>query len=152
MPISVAAAQIWPTPISPAPTGLTGHPVRSRYKHPDEPDALPPADAVVVAPATFNTVNKWALGISDTLALGLRNEAVGVGLPMVVVPWPNVALARYPVFGRSVATLREWGVSVILDPAGLSGVGDDPAVFPWDLLQAELPGLRRAVVHQPRTA
>jgi flavoprotein len=30
---------------------------------PDEPDELPAADAVVVAPATFNTVNKWAAGI-----------------------------------------------------------------------------------------
>ena len=58
---------------------LTGHPVRSQYKQPDEPDVLPPADAFVVAPATFNTINKWALGISDTLALGLLNEATGLG-------------------------------------------------------------------------
>lgn len=28
-------------------TQLTGHPVRSEYKHPDEPDILPPADAIV---------------------------------------------------------------------------------------------------------
>src|SRR4030081_855202 len=33
---------------------LTGHPVRVRYKHPDEPDVLPPADAFAIAPATFN--------------------------------------------------------------------------------------------------
>src|SRR6266851_4065684 len=97
--------------------GLTGHPVRVRYKHPDEPDVLPPADAFAVAPATFNTINKWAQGISDTLALGLLNEAIGLGLPILAVPWPNAALARHPVFGRSVATLREWGVQVILDPA-----------------------------------
>ncbi|MFI6500381.1 flavoprotein, partial [Nonomuraea typhae] len=29
---------------------------------------LPPADAVIVAPCTFNTINKWACGISDTFA------------------------------------------------------------------------------------
>jgi hypothetical protein len=29
----------------------TGHPVRSAYKQPDEPDVLPPADAFLVAPA-----------------------------------------------------------------------------------------------------
>src|SRR5690349_20773194 len=63
-------------------TKLTGHPVRVHYKHPDEPDALPPADAFVIAPATFNTINKLAGGISDTLALGLVNEAVGLGLPI----------------------------------------------------------------------
>lgn len=56
-------------------TDLTGHPVRHDYKQPEEPDVLPPADAMVVAPATFNTINKWAYGISDTLALGLLNEA-----------------------------------------------------------------------------
>jgi hypothetical protein len=35
---------------------------------------------VVVAPATFNTINKWALGIIDTLVLGILNEALGLGL------------------------------------------------------------------------
>ncbi len=39
---------------------LTGYPVRSEYKRPEEPDVLPRADAIVVFPATFNTVNKWA--------------------------------------------------------------------------------------------
>jgi phosphopantothenoylcysteine synthetase/decarboxylase len=124
---------------------LTGHPVRSQYKHPDEPDVLPPADAFVAAPATFNTINKWAQGISDTLALGLLNEAVGLGLPMVAVPWPNVALYRHPVFQRSVAALREWGVRVILDPGRLPRADVGPAMFPWEELRAELIDLRRAV-------
>lgn len=39
---------------------LTSHPVRSDYKMPDEADVLPPANAVVLAPATFNTINKWS--------------------------------------------------------------------------------------------
>ena len=56
---------------------LTGHPVRSQYKQPDDPDVLPPADAFVVAPGTFSTINRLALGISDTLALGLLNEGLG---------------------------------------------------------------------------
>lgn len=36
---------------------------------------VPPPDAFVVAPCTFNTLNKWAAGVSDTLVLGLLNEA-----------------------------------------------------------------------------
>jgi phosphopantothenoylcysteine synthetase/decarboxylase len=150
--VSFAQAQGWDVCVIATPDGTkfldaarladqTGHPVRSQYKQPDEPDVLPPADALVVAPATFNTINKWARGISDTLALGLLNEATGKGLPIAAVPWPNVALVRHPAFQRSIADLREWGVRVILDPARLPGVADPSAVFPWEELRAELAGL-----------
>jgi phosphopantothenoylcysteine synthetase/decarboxylase len=129
--------------------GLTGHPVRTRYKRPDEPDVLPPPDALVVAPATFNTINKWAQGISDTLALGLLNEAIGLGLPMIAAPWPNAALAAHPVFVRSIGALREWGVTLLFDPNRLppapareGAAVPPPTPFPWDELRALLPSLR----------
>ncbi len=117
---------------------LTGHPVRDRYKDPGDPDVLPPADAFVMAPATFNTINKLACGISDTLALGLVNEAVGLGLPIIAVPWPNTALARHPAFRRSLAELRDWGITIIFDPARLPPVAGDSPPFPWPRLRAEL--------------
>jgi phosphopantothenoylcysteine synthetase/decarboxylase len=120
---------------------LTGYPVRSDYKRPEDPDVLPPADAFAVAPATFNTINKWAHGTSDTLALGLLNEAVGLALPIVAVPWPNVALARHPVFARSIANLREWGITIILDHGRLPNPNSGEAgkgAFPWTGLHQEL--------------
>jgi phosphopantothenoylcysteine synthetase/decarboxylase len=127
---------------------LTGYPVRSDYKRPEEPDALPPADAFAVVPATFNTINKWAQGISDTLALGLLNEAIGLALPIVSIPWPNVALARHPVFARSVAALREWGVKVIIDydrlPDPNSGA-PGAVTFPWDDLHKEVQDMLTAL-------
>ncbi len=123
---------------------LTGHPVRVHYKQPDEQDVLPPADAFVIAPATFNTINKLAVGISDTLALGLVNEAVAMGLPVIAVPWPNAHLVRHPVFGRSVGALRAWGVTVILDPARLPRASEAPVAFPWEELRGELVKLRSA--------
>jgi phosphopantothenoylcysteine synthetase/decarboxylase len=130
---------------------LTGHPVRASYKDPDAPDILPPPTAFAAAPATFNTINKWAAGISDTLALGLLNEAIGLGLPIVTVPWPNAALARHPAFGRSVAFLRECGVNVILDEAHLPDGNNPGRVFPWEQLRAELARLRTgfAAGHTP---
>jgi len=82
----------------PALAELTGHPVRHRYKYPGDPDVLPNADAMVVAPATVNTINKWACGIADTLALGLLVEAVGSGVPLVAVPYTNRAMAAHPAF------------------------------------------------------
>jgi phosphopantothenoylcysteine synthetase/decarboxylase len=61
---------------------LTGDRVRAGFRMPGEPDELPAADAVVVAPATFNTVNKWAGGITDTFATGLLCEEPCVKPPV----------------------------------------------------------------------
>jgi phosphopantothenoylcysteine decarboxylase len=95
---------------------LTGHPVRSEYKNPGEPDVLPEADAVIVAPATVNTINKWAAGICDTLALGILVEAIGKKLPIVALPFTNRAHAAHPAFTENIAKLRSWGVTVLFDP------------------------------------
>lgn len=122
---------------------LTGHVVRVEYKQPDEPDVLPTPDAMAVAPATFNTINKWAHGSSDTLALGLLNEAIGLGLPIVAVPTPSVPLAKHPTFVESVARLRSWGVRVLFDPETyplpIPNMGAAAAtLFPWDALASEV--------------
>lgn len=95
---------------------LTGHPVRSQYKEPGEPDVLPEPQAVIVAPATVNTINKWAAGICDTLALGILVEAIGKRLPLVAVPFTNRAHAAHPAFAENVAKLRSWGVTVLFGP------------------------------------
>lgn len=105
----------------------TGHPIRSAYKLPGQPDVLPPADAVLVAPATSNTINKWAAGISDTLALGLITEAIGKRLPIVTLACLNEAQSAHPAFPRSVATLRAAGVDILLHDDAHS----TDAEFPW---------------------
>ena len=113
---------------------LTGYAVRDDYKNPNEPDVLPDAEAFVVAPANFNTVNKAAGGISDTLALGLINEAIGMGKPVILAPWPNQELVKHPAFPRSVELLSEVGVRFVLDrkalPLPASG-RPGAATFPW---------------------
>jgi len=95
---------------------LTGDRVRTGFRMPDEPDELPKADAVVVAPATFNTVNKWAAGITDTFAAGLLCELTGAGVPILAVPLLKAELARHLAFERSLETLRGMGVRILLDP------------------------------------
>jgi phosphopantothenoylcysteine synthetase/decarboxylase len=94
---------------------LTGDRVRTAFRMPDEPDELPAADAVVVAPATFNTMNKWAAGITDTFATGLLCELTGLGVPIVAVPLVKEALARHVAFGRSLEVLGGMGVRVLFD-------------------------------------
>jgi phosphopantothenoylcysteine synthetase/decarboxylase len=93
---------------------LTNYPVRSAYKRPEDPDVLPPADALLVYPATFNTLNKWALGITDTLAVGLLCEYT-VKVPILAIPMMSGDLAAHPAFARSLRLLRRYGVHVLYD-------------------------------------
>jgi phosphopantothenoylcysteine synthetase/decarboxylase len=114
----------------------TQHPVRCDYKRPGEADVLPPPDAIIVAPATFNTINKWAAGISDTLALGLLTEAIGKRLPIVAMPFLNEAQSQHPAFEHSVERLRRCGVTVLyggeMPPPHPPGTGQHRAsTFPW---------------------
>jgi hypothetical protein len=72
---------------------------------------LPPPDAIVVAPPTFNTINKWAAGISDT---------------------------QHPAFQDSIDRLRAAGVQPLYGPDVLElhepGTGSRRvAWFPWQL-------------------
>ncbi|MFI7707278.1 flavoprotein [Nonomuraea sp. NPDC049480] len=97
---------------APALERQTGRPVRSRYRKPSEPRP-PRADAIIVAPATYNTINKFARGIADTYALGVLAEAPGLGIPVVVLPCVNDALAVRIPFRRSVEDLRADGVRVL---------------------------------------
>jgi hypothetical protein len=65
---------------------LTGYDVRSEYRAADEAKSLPDADAIAVAPATFNTVNKFRAGIADNMAVGVLCECLRAGVPIVLRP------------------------------------------------------------------
>jgi phosphopantothenoylcysteine synthetase/decarboxylase len=120
---------------------LTRHPVRSEYKQPDEPDLLPQADAIIVFPASFNTINKWALGISDTLAVGLLSEYTGRKVPIVAVPCFKTGggLDTNPAFLRSVRMLRRYGVHVIYEPELYPPKNQVPANVVLDELHRFMP-------------
>lgn len=121
--ISTAQERGWGVGVIATPQGLgfidqtaveaqTGYPVRSAWRRPGDVRPLPPADAIAVAPASFNTVNKWAAGIADTLALGVLCEAYGLGIPTAVLPYVNSAMAAHPAYEESLARLRGMGVLV----------------------------------------
>ena len=120
----------------------TGNPVKSQYSKPGAPRSQIP-DAILVAPATFNTINKWAQGISDTYALGVLAELTSLDIPIVVLPFVNSALASRTPFRRSIDSLREEGIRVLLGPGGFEphlprtggGVID---TYPWSVVLDEL--------------
>jgi phosphopantothenoylcysteine synthetase/decarboxylase len=112
----IATAAALPFLDVPALEELTGYPVRSEYRPPGEPRSrsAATASAIIVAPATYNTINKLALGISDNYALGVLGEALGMRVPVVILPFVNSALAGRRPFANAVEWLREEGVRVLL--------------------------------------
>jgi phosphopantothenoylcysteine synthetase/decarboxylase len=110
--VATPAALAWID--SPAISKATGHPVRSDFRGPDEPEFAPRGDAVLVAPATFNTINKVAVGLNDTLALGLINEAIGSqSVPVALVPWVNPSLRGHPAYHPSLSWLRSVDTHIV---------------------------------------
>jgi phosphopantothenoylcysteine synthetase/decarboxylase len=146
--IKLAQEQGWSVQVIATPAALdfldvpaletqTGNPVRSQYRSPGEPRSRP-ADAIIVAPATYNTINKWARGISDTYALGVLAETTALDVPIVVLPFVNSALAARAPFRRSVEDLRGEGIRILLGPGGVEPHeprtgGDLIPNYPWRL-------------------
>ena len=117
---------------------LTGSAVRSEYRAARTGSrTLPAVEAVIVAPATYNTINKLAAGISDNYALGSLAEAIGRSIRVVVVPFVNAALAARRPYKQAIESLRDEGVIVMTGPdygwePHAPGTGDQQATrFPW---------------------
>jgi phosphopantothenoylcysteine synthetase/decarboxylase len=119
----------------------TGYPVRCHYRRPDESSPFPKVDAMILAGASFNTLNKLALGITDTLVLSTVAEGIGMDIPVVLLPFFNDALGKHPAWRHSVATLRQLGVTVLVAPEvyepHAAGAGDEVLQsYPWRLALA----------------
>lgn len=126
---------------------MTGRPVRSQYKMPGDPDVFPPAHAILAAPVTSNSINKWSAGISDTLALGIITEAIGKRLPITAVPSLNFEQEMHPAYRESIARLRTAGVNVLLDDEGHAlreSKTEGNVTYPWHLALATLESTRQA--------
>ncbi|MEU4641052.1 flavoprotein [Micromonospora sp. NPDC023814] len=147
--ITTASQQSWTTAITATPSAhdfidtaalerLTGHPVRSTYRSsPGTRRALPAANALIIAPVTYNSLNKIALGIADNYAMTTIAELIDRQVPTVVVPFVNAALAARAPFQRALASLRSERVRVFLgtddgwEPHPPGSGNDRQRAFPW---------------------
>ena len=127
---------------------ITGFPVRYRWREPDEPESVPEANAIVVAPATFNTINRWVAGITNTVAVGTLCESLGLDAPIVAVPNVNPPLARHPTFRTSLRRLREWGVRVLFEESAPR----EARMPPWEEILEEVNQAHEATGWSPRGA
>ena len=73
----------------------------------------PPRGVVLFAPCSFNSLNKLAHGIADSLALSVVAEAIGRRTPVIVAPSLNQPLLEHPAAQASMATLAGWGVRLV---------------------------------------
>ncbi|GAA1683353.1 hypothetical protein GCM10009830_33220 [Glycomyces endophyticus] len=128
----------------------SGHPVTFEHRRAGAPRRnRPPADAAVIAPATANTINRLAAGFGGNYALDLTSELIGLHIPVAVVPFVNTALADRAPFKRSIASLRDEGVEILLNEDGSRphpphGGAEYREKFPWEAAMAAVSNSTRS--------
>lgn len=78
-----------------------------------EGESLPLEDMVLVAPCTFNTLNKIAGGIADTYPLTITATAIGAGRDVVIAPAMNGDLWYHPIMEETRKKLEQWGCKIV---------------------------------------
>jgi phosphopantothenoylcysteine decarboxylase/phosphopantothenate--cysteine ligase len=97
------------------------------------------ADAVVVAPATANTIAAMAQGFARDM---LTAVLLGTGAPIVVAPAMEHHMWHHPATQRNVAQLRERGVTIVEPETGrlASGATGDGRLASREAIVAALRG------------
>ena len=81
------------------------------------------ADVTIVAPATANTINKFANGISDSLLTSLF-LAHDWSKPYLIAPAMNSKMYSHPATQLSLSKLKSWGVTILPTEVGYLACGD----------------------------
>ena len=70
-------------------------------------------DAVVVAPATLNTINKIMAGIADNPVTTLIASALGRKTPVYIAPTMHESLYNNPIFQKNLMEVYRYGIQII---------------------------------------
>lgn len=81
------------------------------------------ADAVIIAPATANTIAKLAHGMADDLLS--TTVLAAAGKPVVVCPAMNSKMFSHPATQDNLNRLRDFGYTIIDPASGLLACGDE---------------------------
>jgi len=106
---------------------LSGHPVHSELLDADQEHAMGHislarwADALIIAPATANTLAKCSHGLADDLLSTLYLAAT---CPVYVAPAMNQAMWHKPVTQENIQKLKSHGVTVIGPEQGDQACGE----------------------------
>ncbi len=69
-------------------------------------------DAMIIAPATANTIAKIAVGVADTPVTLIALTMMGAGKPVIVVPTMHTSLYTAPQMRKALEKLRKAGVII----------------------------------------
>ena len=78
------------------------------------------ADAVIVAPATENTISKLANGLADNM---VTSTLLATTAPVFIAPAMNVHMLEHPSIVANMAKLREYGYKFIAPGEGYLACG-----------------------------
>jgi phosphopantothenoylcysteine decarboxylase/phosphopantothenate--cysteine ligase len=106
---------------------LSGNPVHTELLDAQEENAMGHinlarwAEAIVIAPATANTLAKCAHGMADELVTALFLAAE---CPVYIAPAMNQAMWAKPATQENIGKLQSWGVKIIGPASGVQACGE----------------------------
>lgn len=69
-------------------------------------DVKEPADLLLIAPATANTIGKIAYGIDDTPVTTFATTAIGSRIPVIIVPAMHGSMFKHPIVLENIEKLK----------------------------------------------
>jgi phosphopantothenoylcysteine decarboxylase / phosphopantothenate---cysteine ligase len=138
--LMTAAATRFVTPLTF--TALSGNPAQSDMFAGDMAHITLPAaaDAVLIAPATAQTIARLAQGLADDL---LAAAVLACPAPVIVCPAMNSRMLAHPATQRNLHILRDFGYVIVEPENGWLACGEEGAgrLAEWDPVRETLLGL-----------
>jgi phosphopantothenoylcysteine decarboxylase/phosphopantothenate--cysteine ligase len=79
-------------------------------------DVQSPADLLLIAPCTANTVSKIAAGIDDTTVTTFATTAIGSGIPVMIVPAMHGSMYDNKIVQDNIKKLKKMNNIEFIDP------------------------------------
>ncbi|MBU3956764.1 class II aldolase/adducin family protein [Patescibacteria group bacterium] len=124
--------------------------------------SIPEEDIVIIAPCTFNTLNKIYRGIADSYPLTIIATAIAKKKPVFIAPAFN-EMWFHPLIQETISNLTQWGCRIIwpqITPQKvtmmdyrkvLDTVYFSQAIIRYNSLQFDSPDLKNELNHLTKT-
>jgi 3-polyprenyl-4-hydroxybenzoate decarboxylase len=96
---------------------------------------IPEEDLVVVAPCTFNTLSKIALGIADNYPISIVHAAIGKRKPVIIALAMNYWYFDHPLTTENIAKVSAFPKVSVIWPESvfqLDGTLEKVTMAPWE--------------------